>query len=131
MAEGGCERGLPVSAGPPDSIVVPPGHMVRAYGASPDPALDATPAGLVMAHLGFGGDDLSEIDRILDEVAARPPDPMHSVKVVPRPVHLSDLFAPSLVEFELQSAPVVWTVGADTLAHYFENGSMPGFLDRL
>jgi hypothetical protein len=105
--------------------------MVRAYGVSPDPVIDVTPAGLVMVHLGFGGDDPSEVDQILDEVATRLVASMPAVKVVPRFAQLSDLFAPSLVEFELHRSSIVWTVGADTLAHYFENESMPRFLDRL
>ena len=112
-------------------VVVPPGHQVRLYGLSEQPQVVRTPAGMIIAQLGFGGDDPTEMAEVFGEVAALRGERAPAVRWVDRAVALSDLFAPSPVSAVTASDVVIWSTHAEALADRLEFEPMDELLDRF
>jgi hypothetical protein len=114
-----------------DKVTVPPGHGVRLYDVAADPFVIRTGSGVIVAHLGFGGDEPDEVDEVFEKVSALLGDRAPSVRFVSQPVAINDLFAPAPVELEELHDVVVWTARSDTFVSQMAVTSMERLLERF
>ena len=108
------------------NVVVPVGHLVKTYDAQPEPSVEATSTGLLLAHLGYGGDDPDEAMSLCDEVYAqlgRTKENPPITQFVTSPRAVSDLFVPNVPVTRGIRGGVVWTARRDALTAVLEDSA--------
>ncbi|MDC3955284.1 hypothetical protein [Polyangium jinanense] len=96
----------------PARVVVPEGHQLKLFGASPEPCLVRSDGGVWLANLGTASDDpVRELDELSHAVknALRDEPSRALLADGPGAFRLSDLFAPAEPQVSPTECPVVWT----------------------
>jgi hypothetical protein len=115
-----------VSSTQPESVSVPDGHAVTIYAVRSTPCIEASAMGLLLAHLGFGGDDPAEVlelvGRAVAELEKKRSDPP-TMLFVDETSQVSDLFEPATPKSRELGIGIVWTVCQDGLLPVLENAT--------
>jgi hypothetical protein len=114
----------PMSARQSVGVVrVPEGHRVTTFHALPEPRLVETDGGVLLAHLGLGGDDADdELDELVRQVEDALKRPRRQVVMSDHRGSLSGLFAPSDPAVAVAPAVIGWI---------FHSGSVDAWAGRF